>query len=119
MVVILVSKSILLVFFLIMLLVIVILTCKQVQIMFKVFRLKKHLKLYLNVMVYPLKLTMLINSIFTEQDFRDAVDAANQKITFYGVGAHHQNNLEERHNGILTLVLEPTCCMHSTGETRQ
>ena len=31
------------------------------------------------------------NGIFSEQHFRSAVKDSNQKITFFGVGSHHQN----------------------------
>ena len=34
-------------------------------------------------------------SKFTEKDFEDKVAKSNQIITFYGVGAHHQNSLIE------------------------
>ena len=37
------------------------------------------------------------NGRFAEKSFRDAIQAANQKITFCGVGAHHQNGIIERH----------------------
>jgi hypothetical protein len=43
------------------------------------------------------------NGIFAEQPFRDEVDLSNQKITYCGVGAHHQNGIVERHIQTLTL----------------
>ena len=42
------------------------------------------------------------NGTFACKGFRDAVSAANQKITFCGVGAHHQNGIVENMIGLLT-----------------
>ena len=36
------------------------------------------------------------NSVFDSMEFRESVDILNQKITFSGVGAHHQNGKAER-----------------------
>ena len=38
------------------------------------------------------------NGRFAEKGFRDAVNDANQKITFFGVNAHHQNSLIEKYH---------------------
>ena len=38
------------------------------------------------------------NGRFAEKGFRDAVTDANQKITFFGVNAHHQNDLIEKYH---------------------
>ena len=43
------------------------------------------------------------NGRFAESAFRDAVDESNQRITFCGVGAHHQNAIVERMIKELTL----------------
>ena len=43
------------------------------------------------------------NGIFAERSFRDEIEISEQKITFCGVGAHHQNGIVEIHIGILTL----------------
>ena len=42
------------------------------------------------------------NGRYTEQMFLDAVEDANQDITFFAVGAHHQNGISESHIKILT-----------------
>ena len=42
------------------------------------------------------------NGHFACKGFRDAVTASNQKITFCGVGAHHQNGIVENMIGLLT-----------------
>ena len=42
------------------------------------------------------------NGHFACKGFRDTVSAANQKITFCGVGAHHQNGIVENMIGLLT-----------------
>ena len=42
------------------------------------------------------------NGRFAEKCFRDEVEKCNQKISFCGVGAHHQNGIIERHIGLLT-----------------
>ena len=36
------------------------------------------------------------NGVFDSMEFRESVDILNQKITFSGVGAHHQNGKVER-----------------------
>ena len=43
------------------------------------------------------------NGRYAEQMFLDAVEDANQDITFCAVGAHHQNGIAESHIKILTL----------------
>ena len=42
------------------------------------------------------------NGHFACKGFRDVVHAAGQKITFCGVGAHHQNGIIENMIGLLT-----------------
>ena len=42
------------------------------------------------------------NGTFACEGFRNAVAAAGQKITFCGVGAHHQNGIVENMIGLLT-----------------
>ena len=42
------------------------------------------------------------NGRFADNGFIDAVNRKDQKITFYGVGAHHQNGIIENKNKILT-----------------
>ena len=42
------------------------------------------------------------NGTFACKGFRDAVSASGQKITFCGVGAHHQNGIVENQIGLLT-----------------
>ena len=42
------------------------------------------------------------NGRFAENDFVDAVNTKSQKLTFCGVGAHHQNGIIENKNKILT-----------------
>ena len=42
------------------------------------------------------------NGHFACKGFRDVVAQANQKISFCGVGAHHQNGIVENQIGLLT-----------------
>ena len=42
------------------------------------------------------------NGRFADNGFLDAVNAKDQKLTFCGVGAHHQNGIIENKNKILT-----------------
>ena len=42
------------------------------------------------------------NGTFACEGFRNAVSSSNQKITFCGVGAHHQNGIVENMIGLLT-----------------
>ena len=42
------------------------------------------------------------NSRFADNGFINAVNGKDQKITFCGVGAHHQNGIMENENKILT-----------------
>ena len=42
------------------------------------------------------------NGWFADNGFIDAVNGKDQKITFYGVGTHHQNIIIENKNKILT-----------------
>ena len=44
------------------------------------------------------------NGRFADHGFCKAVEASNQRITFCGVGSHHQNTITERHIKELTLV---------------
>ena len=43
------------------------------------------------------------NGRFADNGFIDAVNENNQRITFCGVGAHHQNGIAENRNKMLTL----------------
>ena len=43
------------------------------------------------------------NGRFDDNGFIDAVNGKDQKITFCGVGAHHQNRIIENINKILTI----------------
>ena len=42
------------------------------------------------------------NGRFTKNGFIDAINSKYQKLTFCGVGAHHQNGIIENKNKILT-----------------
>ena len=42
------------------------------------------------------------NGIYVEKSFTDEAAGCGQKITFYGAGAHHQNEVSENHIGKLT-----------------
>ncbi|KAL7519519.1 hypothetical protein ACHAWF_000247, partial [Thalassiosira exigua] len=42
------------------------------------------------------------NGRFHDKGFLDAINNKDQKITFCGVGAHHQNGIVENRNNILT-----------------
>ena len=42
------------------------------------------------------------NGIFSDNGFIDAINQKYQKITFCGVGAHHQNGIVKNQNKILT-----------------
>ena len=42
------------------------------------------------------------NGRFADNGFIDAINSKDQKITFCGVGAHHQNGIVENKNKILT-----------------
>ena len=44
------------------------------------------------------------NGRFADSAFKDHCETSNQKITFCGVGAHHQNGIAERHIRTLTDV---------------
>ena len=44
------------------------------------------------------------NGRYAEEGFHDAVKAANQELTFCGVGAHHQNGIAKSHVKIITLA---------------
>ena len=44
------------------------------------------------------------NFRFAENGFIDAINQKDQNITFYGVGAHHQNSTFEHNNKSLTTV---------------
>ena len=43
------------------------------------------------------------NGRFADNGFIDAINTKDQKITFCGVGAHHQNGIIENKNNIITL----------------
>ena len=43
------------------------------------------------------------NGRFVDNGFIDAINTKYQKITFFGVGAHHQNGIIENKNKMLTL----------------
>jgi len=43
------------------------------------------------------------NSCFTDKGFHKDIDDKGQEITFYGVGAHHQNGIIENRNKQLTI----------------
>ena len=43
------------------------------------------------------------NGRFADNGFIDAVNSKDQKITYFGVGAHHQNGIIENKNKMLTL----------------
>ena len=42
------------------------------------------------------------NGRFADNGFIDAINTKDQKITFFGVGAHHQNGIIENKNKMLT-----------------
>ena len=42
------------------------------------------------------------NGRFADNGFVDAVNSKSQKLTFFGVGAHHQNGIIENKNKVLT-----------------
>ena len=42
------------------------------------------------------------NGRFTDNVFVDASNSKGQKLTFWGVGAHHQNGIIENKNKVLT-----------------
>ena len=43
------------------------------------------------------------NGRFSDKGFIDAINTKDQKITFFGVGAHHQNGIIENKKKMLTL----------------
>ena len=58
------------------------------------------------------------NGRFADNSFINAINSKDQKITFCGVGAHHQNGIIENKNKMLTLGAH-TLLLHGMNEAME